>query len=184
MSNQHTACLAFIKKMAGYLKWRFRLPEELDELISSGYIGYCEAMERFDQSYGVKPETFAYHRVRGAILDASNRNGGLGRWMQKRALIGCASFLADDSAAARIETGVLRAQMEKLIENLPPPQRDIVRHYHFDELTFDEIGKNFGHQKSWAFRNHGKALRSLHAAMMRKQIAISTGTLRDDGVIG
>ena len=184
MSNQHTACLAFIRKMAGYLKWRFRLPEELDELISSGYIGYCEAMERFDPSYGVKPETFAYHRVRGAILDASNRNGGLSRWMRKRALLGCAGYLADNAAAARMETGVLRTQMEKLIDDLPPPQRDIIRHYHFDELTLDEIGDIYGHQKSWACKNHAAAIRSLRAAMMRKQVAISTGTFRDNVVIG
>ena len=175
MSDQQpdSSCLPFIRKMAGYLKWRFRLPQELDELISCGFLGYCEAMERFDPSVGVRPEVYAYHRVRGAILDAACRRTVLSKWMYKRARLGGVDRLADCSAAAKMEAGVLRTQVEKLIDDLPPQQRDIVRCRHFDELTFDEIGEIFGFQKSWACRIHKKALLSLHAALSGEQAAVS-----------
>ena len=175
MSDQQpdSSCLPFIRKMAGYLKWRFRLPQELDELISCGFLGYCEAMERFDPSVGVRPEVYAYHRVRGAILDAACRRTVLSKWMYKRARLGGVDRLADCSAAAKMEAGVLRTQMEKLINDLPPRQRDIVRWHYFDELNFVQIGAILGFQKSWTCRIHKKALLNLNAALSGEQAAVS-----------
>jgi RNA polymerase sigma factor FliA len=42
---------------------------ELDDLISSGILGLIRAVETFDQSRGIKFETYATHKIRGAILD-------------------------------------------------------------------------------------------------------------------
>lgn len=42
---------------------------ELDDLIGSGVFGLIKAVESFDLSLGYKFETFATHKVRGAILD-------------------------------------------------------------------------------------------------------------------
>ena len=42
----------------------------LDDLVSVGVLGLMESVDRFDPSRGVPFETFARHRVRGAILDA------------------------------------------------------------------------------------------------------------------
>jgi RNA polymerase sigma factor for flagellar operon FliA len=51
---------------------RISLPPSLerDDLISYGTIGLIEAIDRFDPSRGVKFETYAALRIRGAILDA------------------------------------------------------------------------------------------------------------------
>lgn len=48
-----------------------RLPAhvDVDDLYSVGFIGLCEAEERFDPSKGVAFKTFASHRINGAILD-------------------------------------------------------------------------------------------------------------------
>ena len=40
-----------------------------DDLIAFGYQGLLEARSRFDSSRGVQFNTFAYYRVRGAIID-------------------------------------------------------------------------------------------------------------------
>jgi len=47
------------------------LPASVDpgDLVSSGVIGLIDALERFDPSQGVKFETFATPRIRGAIYD-------------------------------------------------------------------------------------------------------------------
>ncbi len=46
---------------------------ELDDLVSSGIVGLIEAVDRFDENYGVKIESFASLRIRGAILDYLRR---------------------------------------------------------------------------------------------------------------
>jgi len=48
-----------------------RLPDglDLDDLISAGALGLIRAADEFDQSRGVKFETYARHRVRGAMID-------------------------------------------------------------------------------------------------------------------
>lgn len=47
------------------------LPSSVDpgDLVGSGVIGLIDALERFDPAHGVKFETFATPRIRGAILD-------------------------------------------------------------------------------------------------------------------
>jgi len=42
----------------------------LDDLVSAGTLGLIAAVDRFDASRGVKFETFAAFRIRGAVLDA------------------------------------------------------------------------------------------------------------------
>src|SRR6476620_147704 len=48
-----------------------RLPDgvELDDLISAGVFGLMDAIEAFDQTRGVKFETYCVPRIRGAMLD-------------------------------------------------------------------------------------------------------------------
>jgi len=48
-----------------------RLPDgvELDDLISAGVFGLMDAIDAFDQSRGVKFETYCVPRIRGAMLD-------------------------------------------------------------------------------------------------------------------
>ena len=55
------------------IAWKIhrRVPHvvELDDLIAYGQIGLLEALQRFDEDRGLQLATFAWHRVRGAILD-------------------------------------------------------------------------------------------------------------------
>ena len=47
------------------------LPSHIDQedLFESGILGLIEAAERFDDSKNVKFKTYAFHRIRGAVLD-------------------------------------------------------------------------------------------------------------------
>jgi RNA polymerase sigma factor for flagellar operon FliA len=42
---------------------------DTDDLIAAGMVGLVEAIDRFDPAAGAKFETFAYFRIRGAVLD-------------------------------------------------------------------------------------------------------------------
>ncbi len=61
--------LPLVKNVAGRLAAGFPKSVELNDLINTGVIGLIEAFNNFDPERGVKFETFAVPRIRGAILD-------------------------------------------------------------------------------------------------------------------
>ncbi len=62
---------------------RIRLPEhvDLENLQSAGVVGLIEAAQSFDPERGVSFKTFAFPRVRGAIIDELRRNSPLSQKM-------------------------------------------------------------------------------------------------------
>jgi len=58
-----------VRGLAHRIRAEFDLNVDLDDLIACGFRGLVEARSRFDPSRGVQFNTFAYYRVRGAILD-------------------------------------------------------------------------------------------------------------------
>src|SRR6187200_2233471 len=55
------------------------LSVDLGDLRGWGHAGLLEAKQRFDASRGVRFSTFAYYRVRGAMLDGVRRQGWIKR---------------------------------------------------------------------------------------------------------
>ena len=66
--------LDFVRHVLGKLTGQ--LPQSIDNenLESAGVLGLVEAASHFDPSRGVEFRSFAYHRIRGAILDELRRN--------------------------------------------------------------------------------------------------------------
>jgi RNA polymerase sigma factor FliA len=71
---QHTP---LVKYVIGRLA--IHLPQVLDfeDVLASGTLGLIQALDRFDASRGVKFESYAVMRIRGAILDALRALRGL-----------------------------------------------------------------------------------------------------------
>ena len=67
--NRLIEMLPLVKRIA--LKVRERLPAhvDVDDLCANGVLGLVDAVAKFDASKKVKLETYARHRIRGAILD-------------------------------------------------------------------------------------------------------------------
>jgi RNA polymerase sigma factor for flagellar operon FliA len=61
--------LPLVKNVAGRMALGFPRSVELSDLVSTGVIGLIEALSNFDPDRGVKFETYAVPRIRGAILD-------------------------------------------------------------------------------------------------------------------
>lgn len=61
--------LPLVKFIAGRLAIGLPRSVEIDDLINAGVVGLIEAYRNFDTSKGVKFETYASLRIRGAILD-------------------------------------------------------------------------------------------------------------------
>lgn len=62
--------LPLVKLVAGRIAIGLPQYVEKDDLVSNGFFGLLEAIDRFDLSRGVKFETYAVARIRGAMLDS------------------------------------------------------------------------------------------------------------------
>jgi len=62
--------LPLVKLVAGRIAVGLPQHVDKDDLVSNGFFGLLEAIERYDLSRGVKFETYAVARIRGAMLDS------------------------------------------------------------------------------------------------------------------
>ena len=61
--------LPVIKHLAYKMARGFESDNFVDDLVSAGIIGLLEVMEKYDPTRGAKLNTFAYLRIRGAMID-------------------------------------------------------------------------------------------------------------------
>jgi len=62
--------IGLVKLVAGRIAIGLPQHVDKDDLISNGFFGLLEAIERYDPTRGIKFETYAVARIRGSILDA------------------------------------------------------------------------------------------------------------------
>jgi RNA polymerase sigma factor for flagellar operon FliA len=90
--------LPLVKSIAARLRQAHGLSASFDDLYALGVDGLLQAADRFDSTRGVAFTTFAYYRIRGAILDSLRRD-------PERARLGAprAAVPAGSRASAQIE---------------------------------------------------------------------------------
>jgi RNA polymerase sigma factor for flagellar operon FliA len=69
--------LPLVRSIAARLRLAHGLSMPFEDLFALGVTGLLQAAERFDPSRGVAFVTFAYYRIRGAILDSLRRDPDL-----------------------------------------------------------------------------------------------------------
>jgi RNA polymerase sigma factor for flagellar operon FliA len=67
--NMMSAYIGLVRALAWKIHQQLPRSVDLDDLVGYGCVGLAEASQSFDPDRGLKFSTFAYHRVRGAILD-------------------------------------------------------------------------------------------------------------------
>lgn len=182
-----------VRGLASRLRKELSLCGELDDLVAFGFGGLLEAEERFDPSRGVRFQTYAYHRVRGAMLDGVRKMAELPRRAHARRQTESeraptAAPTSLDKAFARIrasltdpsplqgnfgrenpESALLRAEgvgrLLSALSSLTPRERAVVRAHYFEGRPLGEVARELGVSKSWASRIHTRALRRLRAAI-------------------
>lgn len=149
---------------------------DIDELVGWGITGLLEAMDRYVEGGNATLATFAYYRVRGAMLDGIGKIAPLSRKSYRQAAAAGdlhAIYAADidpdeivdnransnpEECTARNEVNeVLRAAIDKL----PAQQRTLVMDHYFGNATLQQSGRSLGISKSWASRAHASALETL-----------------------
>lgn len=100
--------------LAKYVVDRLHLPVSsgigYDDLIGQAIIGLIEAIDRFDPARGIKFNTFAYYRIRGAVMDMLREFDWMPRSLRAKGndLLG---------AVARLEGEVGRTPSDQEIAN-------------------------------------------------------------------
>ena len=103
------AHLPFVEQLARRVAATMPHSIDIGDLVQDGVIGLIDAAQRFDESRGIKFETFAERRIRGAMIDALRKDAwprGVRRQRreleaareQLRRELGCEPSLADLAA--------------------------------------------------------------------------------------
>ncbi|MGH9455259.1 MAG: sigma-70 family RNA polymerase sigma factor, partial [Terriglobia bacterium] len=76
--------LSLVRRVA--FEMREHLPQhvEVDDLAGAGMLGLLDAINKFDVGKHAKMETYARHRIRGAILDSLRNMDTASRDMRKK----------------------------------------------------------------------------------------------------
>lgn len=185
------------------------------ELEAWGREGLLDAARRFEPERGVSFRTFAYYRVRGAMLDGLRKMGSWSRRGHERVALLQAAHSTSEGAyedvAARQDVSAERAAemmrehmaamatamaigvfavrategegivavdrgrdpeaeyaeaelgslLRSSVDELPPPEDQIVRRHYFGGESLEAVGASLGLSKSWASRLHTRAIRRL-----------------------
>ncbi len=179
--------------LASRLRRELALRGDLEDLIAFGFGGLLEAQRRFDPGRGVRFQTFAYYRIRGAMLDGVRQMADLPRRAHERfqasagvaptavpsrldqaftrmsASLSTASVLQGSFGGESPEAVLLRNEsVTRLLQALPrlsPRQRVLIRGFYFEGRSIDAMAQALGISRSWASRIHRSALEELRGAL-------------------
>jgi len=105
----------YVESVVGHLMRTLRLPVELrDEFIAAGYLGLVEAATRFDFRVGKSFKSYAFLRIRGAIIDGIRSSTDLSGRAYRRARAVQAAHDLREQLASEPDSPKRVAQSERL----------------------------------------------------------------------
>lgn len=111
-----------IRSVAHTVRRRYGLPFDLEEMEAAGAEGLLEATRAYDPARGYQFSTFAYYRIRGAIVDNCRRLGQMTRRTGARAAFDAAAnaILEDASlnAPAADDTAATVSWLGSVVDDL------------------------------------------------------------------
>ena len=161
-----------VNKIKGRLP--FSVSEE--ELYAAGMFGLMRAARSYDESQGAQFKTYAYHRVRGAILDDLRRMDFLPRSIRDKAKetgedapaivtlptdedghIGLGASKSTDN----VEQDEMMTNMHAAIDTLPEKMKSVMSMYYRDNMKMCQIGARLKITESRVSQIHTNAVSRL-----------------------
>lgn len=159
-----------------------RLPVSVseDELFAAGMYGLMRAARSYDASRGAAFKTYAYHRIRGSILDDLRRLDFLPRSMRDKArangteppsLVGIPTdedgheSLAANAISQKAEAEDIHQLLHKAIDELPDKMRTVMSLYYREGIKMRDIGDQLHLTESRVSQIHANAVTRLRRSM-------------------
>lgn len=185
--------IPLVKYIAGRLAIGLPSFIDYDDLVSLGMYGLLQALERFDPAKGVKFETFAFYRIKGAITDGlrkmnpiKNKNTALFSNFEEISsdeyisegeehygvmlwdLININKDLINDPQY-ELELSETKKVLAEAIGRLPEKEKIVVSLYYYEGLTLKEISRVLDLTPARISQLHSKAIRRLRGYLSRKK---------------
>lgn len=153
-----------------YGKLALRLGEESVDVISEGTVGLIHAVDNYDYHRGVPFKSYAYLRVKGAMIDylRSQKIGVKGGELREFDFFaGLASEGEDKISLERLEF------LFESLKHLSPREAEIIRGLYHDGLSQSELAARFKCTRANISILHGRALKRLKGLVFdaRKEAA-------------
>lgn len=156
-----------------------RLPHSVseEELHSAGMVGLLKAARSYDPSRGAEFKTYAYHRIRGAMLDELRSLDFLPRSLREKAREkgerapavvglptdedGSDSLEVEAMISGAIENQELAEALQVAIRSLPEKMRVVMHLYYNEGRRMREIGEKLNLTESRVSQIHSAAVARL-----------------------
>ena len=169
---------------------------DLEDLVAYGQIGLLEAISRFDGAQGRKFVTFAWHRIRGAMLDGLDtmasfdrgcferggyetpgRDAGreripdLPQTNRPRSGHNDSDVAAAPAVAPPVDQVLANREaavfVSQLVAALPAREAGLIKAVFFEGHTLTESARRVGISTAWASRLQARTLADLRLALVR-----------------
>lgn len=165
--------LPFVKRIAGSIRAHVPPSIEVDDLIQEGFIGLMQAADKYEARGGVAFETFAAHRVRGAIIDSLRQLDWVPRGVRARAKdekVEVLSMVSDDlfdepasdeNIVATLLTDELGRVLDGALHDLRERHRAVLELTYGEGMTLEGVAAMMGCDKSYVCRLRSDAVKAM-----------------------
>ncbi len=159
-----------------------RLPKAVseEELHAAGMMGLWKAARSYDPSKGAEFKTYAYHRIRGAVLDELRTLDFLPRSIRQKArqagvaapaILGLptnedgSETLAGGDQEQSVENADLHQALLREMEELPEKMRAVMHLYYQEGMKMRAIGERLSLTESRVSQIHSNAVARLRRSL-------------------
>lgn len=156
------------------MRWQIDEPALMD-LIQEGTVGLIEAVENFDHSRGVAFSLFAFHRIRGRMMNYSTREGKL-NWVyidspvaEEENSLTLADLLVDGTAAVSVqaEQNFLVEQVKTAMGRLPAKEQLVLSGMYLEEREPKQLAEALDMSLSHIYRLQKQGIRRVRGMLSR-----------------
>ncbi len=178
-----TRYMPLVRNVAGRMAMGFPKSVELSDLISTGSIGLIEALKKFDPDRGVKFETYAVPRIRGAILDDLRSLDWVPRSTRAKARqLDRATVKLENTLGRRPTRTELAGEMDYSADELAAALKDVTGTtlLSLDELVYrEEDNRQVPRVETIESKAHGNILGNIERQELRAYLVDSMAHLTE-----